>query len=60
MQLEALSQAQSIVYLSIFIVQCFNVSLPVRKSLMVDELIVNVQVFAVKAKFSYPCSYPGF
>ncbi|KAH8100263.1 aminophospholipid-transporting P-type ATPase [Cristinia sonorae] len=34
-QVDALGQAQSIVYLSIFIIQCFN-------------------VFAVKAKFSYP------
>ncbi|KAJ3786917.1 aminophospholipid-transporting P-type ATPase [Lentinula aff. detonsa] len=34
-QINALGQAQSIVYLSIFIIQCFN-------------------VFAVKAKFSYP------
>ncbi|KAJ4475627.1 aminophospholipid-transporting P-type ATPase [Lentinula aciculospora] len=34
-QIDALGQAQSIVYLSIFIIQCFN-------------------VFAVKAKFSYP------
>jgi len=34
-QITALGEAQSIVYLSIFIIQCFN-------------------VFAVKAKFSYP------
>ncbi|TCD67985.1 hypothetical protein EIP91_011654 [Steccherinum ochraceum] len=34
-QVDALGKAQSIVYLSIFIIQCFN-------------------VFAVKAKFSYP------
>lgn len=50
-QVEALAQAQSITYLSIFIIQCFNVRLFL---LDYTPSYAYHQLFAVKAKLSFP------
>ena len=50
-QVDALAQAQSIYFISIFITQCFNVC---NVASIYSRLYNSFQVFAVKARIKYP------